>query len=111
LTLGLAASGRQVAHRIARPTLGWRLRVQPEVAEDRLDDRPLEGGRDDLEFPKAAVRPGFRRRYGSRIHRKPPDQVAPNRRLLNTRLLAGHCRPTGSIVRPQFTALRPFKLT
>ena len=26
-------------------------------------------------------------------------------------LLAGHCRPTGSIVGPQFTPLRPFKLT
>jgi hypothetical protein len=25
--------------------------------------------------------------------------------------MAGHCRPTGSIVGPQFTALRPFKPT
>ncbi|MFM7460958.1 MAG: hypothetical protein ACKO15_09005 [Burkholderiales bacterium] len=33
-----------------------RLRIQPQVGEDLLDDLPLEDGRDDLEFLAAAVR-------------------------------------------------------
>ena len=42
--------------RLARPSPGWRLRIQPQVSEDLLDHRPLEEGRDDLPFPGAAVR-------------------------------------------------------
>ena len=42
--------------RLARSAPGRRLRVQPQVSEDLLDHRPLEDGRDDLEFPAAAVR-------------------------------------------------------
>lgn len=45
----------EVRPRLAGPTLGWRLRIQPEVAEDLLDDRPLEDGRDDLEPTAATV--------------------------------------------------------
>lgn len=85
LTLGLSASGRQVAQRhlrvgkaarddvcgvcggagaaqaasvlprLARPAPGRRLRIQPQVAEDLLDDRSLEDGRDDLELATATV--------------------------------------------------------
>jgi hypothetical protein len=36
---------------------------------------------------------------------------APNADGVERQVMAGHCRPMGSIVGPQFTALRPFKLT
>jgi hypothetical protein len=43
--------------RFARPpALGRRLRIQSQVGEDLLDDRPLEDGGNDLELAAAAVR-------------------------------------------------------
>ena len=42
--------------RLAHPTLGRRLRIQPQMAQDLLDHRPLLDGGDDLEVPGAAVR-------------------------------------------------------
>lgn len=44
--------------RLARSAPGRWLRIQPQVGEDLLDYRPLEDGRDDLQFPAAAVRAG-----------------------------------------------------
>ena len=55
--------------RLARPTLGRRLRIQPQVSKDLLDQRPLQDGGDDLElalkspavckgnWPRAGARP------------------------------------------------------
>jgi len=43
-------------HRLARRRPGGRLRIQPEVAEDLLDHRPLKDGRDDLELAATAAR-------------------------------------------------------
>ncbi len=40
---------------LARPATGRRLRIQSEVAQDLLDHWPLQDGRDDLQFPAAAV--------------------------------------------------------
>jgi len=42
---GLRGSGGEVLRRLARPALGWRLRIQPQVGEDLLDDWPLDDGR------------------------------------------------------------------
>ena len=42
--------------RLAHPTLGRRLRIQPQVRKDLLDHRALQDGGDDLELPGAAVR-------------------------------------------------------
>ena len=36
--------------RLAHPTLGRRLRIQPQVRKDLLDHRPLQNGGDDLEL-------------------------------------------------------------
>ncbi|SER45187.1 Uncharacterised protein [Pseudomonas luteola] len=55
----MAAGAAQVASvlpRLARAAPGRRLRIQPQVGEDLLDDLPLEDGCDDLQFPGAAVR-------------------------------------------------------
>ncbi len=38
----------------ARPRR-WRLRIQPQVGEDLLDHRPLQDGRDELQFAATAV--------------------------------------------------------
>lgn len=48
-------SGCQILPRIARPPSGWWLRIQAQVSQDLLDHRPLKDGRDDLQFPGAAV--------------------------------------------------------
>ena len=50
-----AAQAASVLPCLARPSPGWRLRIQPQMAEDLLDDRSLQDGRDDLELPGAAV--------------------------------------------------------
>ena len=42
--------------RLAHPTLGRRLRIQPQVSKDLLDHWALQDGCDDLELPGAAVR-------------------------------------------------------
>ena len=49
-------SGGEVNPRLARPSPGWRLRIQAQVSQDLLDHRPLQDGRDDLQLPGAAVR-------------------------------------------------------
>jgi hypothetical protein len=41
---------------LAPPAPGRPLRIQSQVAEDLLDDRPLENGRDDPDLAAAAVR-------------------------------------------------------
>jgi hypothetical protein len=51
-----SGSSSEVLPRLARPTLGRRLWIQPQVSKDLLDHRPLEDGGDDLELPGAAVR-------------------------------------------------------
>jgi len=51
-----AAQAALVLPRLARPSPWRRPRIQPKVAEDLLDHRPLEDGRDDLELPVATVR-------------------------------------------------------
>ncbi len=51
-----AAQAAKSCAPLARPALGWRLRIQPQVGEDLLEDWPLDDGRDDLQFPAAAVR-------------------------------------------------------
>jgi len=43
-----AAQVASVLPRLARPTIGRRLRIQPQVTEDLLDHSPLHDGRDDL---------------------------------------------------------------
>jgi len=43
------------AARLARHAPGRRLRIEPKVGEDLLDHRPLEDGRDDLEFAATAA--------------------------------------------------------
>jgi len=48
-----AAQAASVVRRLARPPLWWRLWIQPQVGQDLLDHRPLENGRDDLQFPGA----------------------------------------------------------
>ena len=48
----MAAGAAQVASvlpRLAGSAPGRRLRIQPQVGEDLLDDLPLEDGRDDLQ--------------------------------------------------------------
>ena len=42
--------------RLARPALGRRLRVQPQVVQNLLNHQPLEDGRNDLQNTGAAVR-------------------------------------------------------
>ena len=42
--------------RLARPSPRRRLWIDPQVSQDLLDRRPLQDGRDDLQFPGAAVR-------------------------------------------------------
>ena len=51
-------SARGVQHGLARPTLGPRLWVQPQVLQDLLDHRALKDGRDDLQIAGTAVRAG-----------------------------------------------------
>lgn len=41
--------------RLDRPRSGRWLRIQAQVSQDLLDRRPLQDGRDDLQFPTAAV--------------------------------------------------------
>jgi hypothetical protein len=53
---GGRGSGGEVVSCLARPALGRRLRIQPQVGEKLLDHPPLEDGRDDLQLPGAAVR-------------------------------------------------------
>ena len=42
--------------RLARLAPGRRRRIQPQVSQDLLDNRPLEDRRDDPEFAAASVR-------------------------------------------------------
>ena len=42
--------------RFARPTLGGRLRIQPQAGEELLDHRPPQLGRDAPKLAAAAVR-------------------------------------------------------
>lgn len=49
-------SGCEVLPRHPHPIPRRRLRIQPEVAEDLVDDRPLEEGRNDRRPATAAVR-------------------------------------------------------
>ncbi len=51
-----AAQVASVLPDLTRPPSGRGLRIQPQVRQDLLDHRPLEDGRDDLQFPAAAVR-------------------------------------------------------
>lgn len=67
------------------PDPGRRLRIQAQVAEDFLDDRSLHDGRDDLQFPGAAVRALFDWPLSLRVHRNALDQAAQDRPLLNAR--------------------------
>jgi hypothetical protein len=63
--------------RLARPGPRRRLRRQTQVGEDLLNREPLEDGGGDLELLEAAVRAVPQRQRRSWIHRKTPDQAAP----------------------------------
>jgi hypothetical protein len=51
-----AAQGTRSCPRLARPAPWRRLRIQPQMGEDLLDDWPLQNGCNSLELPAAAVR-------------------------------------------------------
>jgi hypothetical protein len=58
------------------------------MREDLLEHRLLQDRRNDLQLD-SAVRAVLQRQRSSRIHRKTPNQAAPDRPLLNTRLWPG----------------------
>ena len=77
VTAGAAQVASVLPH-LARPTIGRRLRIQPQVREDLLDDRPLQDGRDDLEFPTAAVRAALHVDVEHALEQpRPADTVRP----------------------------------
>ena len=51
-----AAKAASVLPRLTRSAPQRELQVQAEVREDLLDHRPLQDGRDDLQFSGAAIR-------------------------------------------------------
>jgi hypothetical protein len=90
-----AAQGTRSCPRLARPAPWRRLRIQPQMGEDLLDDWPLQNGCNSLELPAAAVR--------AELHvdvKEAPDQPVRAHQLIYSRsavreypLLAG---PTGN---------------
>jgi hypothetical protein len=86
-----AAQEALVLPRLARSAPGRRLRVHHQVGEDLLDDRPLEDGRDALQFPGAAVRAVRHVDVKDALERpRPADAVRPALNSLGL-AFAGNC--------------------